>query len=490
MSEPQYSTQPLKKSSSKINFSYPTRPQSAALKPVEGVVFSGSGSGLGRDTNFSSTREETEKTRPLTKAEKAKKNRYKRLKSAARLLPYERIAGCQQYPHKSQDYVAVTWNPDTNKTRFRGLFCCESSSCPHCVEARSERERKQLALAIAEARKRNWHSFMLTLTLSHHQGDALDNLLEILSSAFDKTFSGRWYQDFKELFGIKGKVKAFEYRYGVNGHHPHLHILFFYSRLDGIDLAADFEPTPDLSERIEQLISSRWVEKVEGLGGSALGEFGCDVKLADSAVADYITKWGREPENKTWGADSELAKSHKKGAANSTYQSEFGVVRYSSMSGFDLLGAAAAEPEQLEWLGALLGSEITSELQSRAGSLYVEFFRAFKGRPRLHWGDLKKLLNLDEVEKAFDEANPPEPDESFDVVQIPVGEQWTKITGGFKGEDLRFDLELACSNACSNGNPHEIEAWLTKHGILGAIIPDDVWQRFGEIPPSWTRVVF
>lgn len=492
------------------NFAYLSRPQQAQ-KPVENTAaFSGSGSGLGSIGNFPSHAENQSEI-PLsseqftglhdlqpTPAQQRKRLKYRRLKTAAKLLPKEAIAGCQTWVIPEQDYVSVEWNPDTNSTRFHGLVSCDSSSCPHCVEKRSQQERKELTLALAAADTQGMRYVMATLTLRHHIGDKLRELLETLNGAYDKTFSGRWYQSFKRHFAIQGKIKASEYRFGVNGHHPHTHALFFYKlgeiklyvgraqnrpkliypkryrklsvTVFGEHIQRPHKNRKSRSERdidrvvasMEKRIKARWVKTVKRLGGDAIGEFACDVVSADSKIAAYIAKWGKEPQDPAWGAESELTRQQYKNAKDER-----------SMSIFEILGAAAGETDQLVKLGRIFDDLSDSELAERAGALYVEFFQSMKGKPRLHWGKLKELLQLDEFENAFDAANPPEPDESISILMVERGESWRKVWGAAGAKDLRYELELVCST----GNPYAIAHWLADRGIQG-IIPELVWDRW------------
>lgn len=409
-------------------------------------------SALGSIAEYPSAREKA-KSEP-TPAQLKKRAKYRRLKTAAKLLPNERIAGCQKYVSPEFAYFTVKRNPVDGCTGFNGFVACESASCPHCVQARSERDRHELMIALAAAKKRGWSQFMLTLTLRHTTYDPLAELQSTVANAFDRCFSGRFYQDLKAEYRVQTKVKGWETRYGNNGWHPHLHLLFFY----------EGELSSEQVEGLRKWVGQRWLETLKKLGGSATMEYGISIETADSKIAEYIAKWGKEPNESSWGAEAEMTKGHLKKAKDE-----------SSLTPFELLGAAAGEADQLERLQRIFSSLDGEALRNRAGQLYVEYFRAFKGKARLHWGQTKELLNLDDELHQFAQDNPPVEDESYCMVMIDRHEA-SKVTGGFKGDDLRAEL----LEVCSDGNPYELQSWLKQHDIAG-IIPDVAWEQFNQL---------
>ncbi len=413
---------------------------------------------LGIHAEYSSTRRKA-KSEP-TPAQLKKRQTNKRLNAAAKLLPGERIASCQRIVSPEYEYMAVRYNPADSCTGFRGLVCCESASCPHCVAKRSESDRQELAAALAAAKKRGWSVFMLTTTLRHTSHDALLDLMDKLPKAFNSAFSGRWYSDLTEEYRLLGKVKGWEITFGWNGWHPHLHILFFY----------EGEMSAPILAGLRKVIGVRWLESLKKHGASASMEYGISLEAADSKIAEYIAKWGREPNEHSWGVESEMTKHHLKQSRDE-----------SGLTIFEILGAAAGESEALNRLARIFPALDDEALINRAGNLYVEYFRAFKGKARLHWGkNLKKLLNLDEELRQLTEAEIEIEDQSFDMVMIHRVEAF-KVTGGWTGEDRRSELlEL-----CSAGNPYEVQRWCLERGI-DCIIPDIAFEWFNQLEGrSW-----
>jgi len=51
-----------------------------------------------------------------------------------------------------------------------------------------------------------------------------------------------------------------------------------------------------------------------------------------------------------------------------------------------------------------------------------------------------------------------------------------RVTGGYKGDDLRAEL----LEVCSAGNPYQVQRWLKQHDIP-AIVPDVAWEHFDSL---------
>lgn len=302
---------------------------------------------------------------------------------------------------------------------------------------------------MAQAQDMGYFPVMLSFTLRHKNRDSLDELQKALRTAFNKTFSGRWYQEFKERWEVVGKVTARECTYGKNGWHPHLHILMFHR----IEIAGRW------CEVMQAEISARWAEKLKLAGFSASLAHGVDVRTADSDIADYIAKFGREPIGKAWGADVEVAKSNVKRAHND------------GLTPFQILGAAAGISEDLiAVMRVIRGDRAT--VRRKAGMLYSEFFYTMKGKARLHWGDMARILELDDALWRYEQANPEPERDTWAIALVETGDDWRAITGGKNGSDLRAEL----LGVCATRDAWKVREWLASHGITGGV-PDAAFQR-------------
>jgi hypothetical protein len=308
-------------------------------------------------------------------------------------------------------------------------------------------------VALAEAAKRDYFPVLVTFTLQHHKGMRLDDLREALAKAFDSTFSGRWYMSLMDEYLIVGKAKFWETTIGKNGWHPHLHVLFFMRlELAGRSLT-----------RFRSQITKRWLECLETRGYSGTWANAVDVRTGNSAVADYLAKHGREPLDPSWGIDSELALAPTKKA------------HQDGMTPFELLAAADGHAGALERFQLLTGVEGKHTAMQFAGRLYVEYFQAFKGKPRVYWGKLRQVLELDEALAQFEHDNPPKESDMQDVVLINRVE-WA----GVVNQGLQAELLIMVGR----GDRFKLHEWLVMKGINALVLAD-----IEDPPPNEIREV-
>jgi hypothetical protein len=396
---------------------------------------------LGICARNSSSREEP---KPKDIAVKA---RFKLQRAAQKLLPYERIADCLRKPIPDANFVIGCFNPDSESSGFKNLQTCDSYSCPVCANKRAEQDRRKLSVAMAQAQAKGLHVIMVTFTLSHLVCSTLSATRKGLAQSYDAVFSGGWYQNLKDEYGIKGKIKAWESNYGRNGWHPHIHMLMFL----------EYELSPEQIAGFKKFVSKRYMKALDRRGFHASFQHGVDVRTAESDIADYIAKFGREPQNKTWGADSEIARIPAKKAA------------LDGLTPFQLLAAADGDTDELRHLSVIHEGATDDELKSIAAALYVEYFKAMKRNPRIVWSDgLKEFLELDDALAELDKNAPDihAADEWF--YMIPVGDEWRKVTGRWNTPDLRGEL----LTVTRSGDKVLVHAWLLSRGIQHVMLVD------------------
>jgi hypothetical protein len=216
--------------------------------------------------------------------------------------------------------------------------------CPICAAKISERRRVELTQAIAHT---DLVPALVTFTLQHNQGDKPGLLLGALLDSYRFLKGGRKWANFVSDVGWLGSIRSLEVTYGDNGWHPHLHVLAFFKAGSILDGVADF-------------LKSRWVGILERHERTATLIHGVDFRSANTAVAGYVAKWGLE---------HELVKSAVKIAR----------------------GRNGRTPTQL-LLDYVDGDE-------KAGALWQEYARAFKGKRQLVWSrGLRDLLGLGKEE--------------------------------------------------------------------------------------------
>lgn len=260
------------------------------------------------------------------------------LQSDAReILPDFKVKKCLRVPVPGRA-VAVHRREDS-ETYYSGLHTCGSVwVCPVCAAKISERRRLELLAALESANAQGLHASLLTLTVPHYAHTDVNHLLGMVRYLTERFWSGRSRASL-ELPGYVGQVRALETTYGLNGWHPHLHILLFTS-----------EPALEASDALY----ARWSALVADSGLGIPNRHALTLQDG-SYAAKYAGKWGLA---------EELTKAHIKQAR-----------------------AGGRTP----W--AILADHYGGDSQS--GRVFREFAVAFKGYLQLRWSrNLRELLEL------------------------------------------------------------------------------------------------
>ena len=288
-----------------------------------------------------------------TPAQQRRAQRYKLQRAAAKLLPGSRTAQCL-WAVSSSYGVDIIANKPEGRARFTGLQTCGSVwACPCCSGTVSEQRRVELNTLLAWARAQGLHPVMLTLTARHDKDTQLRAQLDGMKNAKRRMVSNRTFVNLRPH--LVGYVTATELTGGgFFGWHPHFHQIMLLKAASQEDALA----------KVERLRGS-WLSslRAEGLDGE-----GAAFHLQGaSAAGNYVGKWGAA-EELTLGA----AKQGRKGKTP-----------------FQLL------------------SSFSDDGDDRAGSLFAEYAKVFKGRRQLVWSPgLKKLARIEEVsdEQAAEDA--------------------------------------------------------------------------------------
>jgi hypothetical protein len=327
---------------------------------------------------------------------------------ARELVPDERVAVCLRRPIPGIAGVSVLYSPAQKAAHYGGLMVCGSVwACPVCAAKISERRREELSTAI-----KGWGGqiVLATFTLQHSASDGLVGLLEDLQQAVRKMRSGRAWMELQERYGMVGSIRGLENTDGVNGFHPHQHVLFFLA--GGIDL-----------EAFTRELRDRWGASVAKVGRYASPRWGLNVQAADADVADYVAKWGKEPK---WTAAHELAKS----------VSKRGRVEGRTM---------------LELLEAFVWGDVD------AGRRWREYALAFKGRKQLVWSKgLRALLGLVVEEKSDQEVVEDVVEDAVCLAFLSVSDWRIVLANDARGELL---------DVASSGDVAAVGAFLRSLGI-------------------------
>jgi hypothetical protein len=247
-----------------------------------------------------------------------------------------RVAYCGRFLHGGSDFATVVLG-DSGVAGWGGLQTCGSVwACPVCSatirQARGCEVERAATGHLAEAGTLAFATF----TLPHTRDLPLRQVLGELRDAFGTLRRGRSWRRL-----LAGYVAAVEITHGLNGWHPHLHVLLFLPAGAGM---------PDLTEA--------WCDAVEKHAGRRpSAEHGARIQPVSAgggaALATYLTKV-----QDGYGAASSI---HLEMARGDLKRG-----RRHSRTPFELLEAAAAG-------------------DARAHALWREYEDATKGRRCMTW---------------------------------------------------------------------------------------------------------
>lgn len=175
------------------------------------------------------------------------------------------------------------------QARVRGLCQCEDAKvCATCAALKSREEGEELQLAIDLHRELGREVLMTTFTAPHHRGESLEELRELMATAYRKVKQGSpWFgakttTGMRDKIGYSGATKVVETTCGGNGWHPHIHALWFLE-----------EPLEDHElQELRDWLTERWRKKVASEGGEEPHpEKGVQVHTGENS-GRYMAKMG------------------------------------------------------------------------------------------------------------------------------------------------------------------------------------------------------
>lgn len=181
--------------------------------------------------------------------------------------------------------------------------CGSPWACPVCAPVIRERRAGEIDQGVRNHLDRGGSAEFLTLTLRHGRADALAPRLDAITQALSLVLKGSGWDRRRARLGYVGAIKAVEITHGVNGWHPHAHVLLLF---DG--------PLGD-SERQDlcDWIYGRWAKIATDRGfGTVTKRHGVDLRPVTDGdgLGEYLTKV-----EGGWSAGRELSRSDTKGAA-------------------------------------------------------------------------------------------------------------------------------------------------------------------------------
>jgi len=273
---------------------------------------------------------------------------------------------CWRYPLPQRRAVEIIYSDERGRARASGTMKCGSNwVCPACMTYIQEQRRLELQTAMDRS-SGEMITVMVTYTVQHSKTDRLKALIAVMTDAYRKTRSGRYWQDIKAHYSICGSVRSMEVTYGAFGWHPHFHELMFLDKsVLGHDRAGGLD---ELAQALKGDVGGQWYEKITNAGLWANIDDAFDVKAGNKYTADYIAKFGRLPKD---GSLSVPAHEMTYRTTKTANKGSFGVL--------DMLFAAGQGSNEYK-------------------RLFVEYADATKGRSMIHWSrGLKKRLDINVI---------------------------------------------------------------------------------------------
>ena len=344
------------------------RRESALHAPLVKMVTDGNGKVWAVDENGKPLGNTTDNSAIRTQQGfQAIKERFKLLDSARKILDGERTQHCFYNRVDKNDGVGVTFNKFRNKANYTNVMRCANAwGCPVCAAIISEHRKCEVKDAMDWWKKQGGSVLLLTLTVPHYSDTDIKQLKKDLKKAYGKFFKGvRASKDMFERWQIKHYISCFEITHGLNGFHPHYHVLLF------VPYSLGKQSLPGIKQDMYKV----WKDCCLKSGLDEPNEkHGLDLQAGNDA-ANYVAKWGLE---------HEMTKGHiKKGKEN-------------SRTPFDILRSYSASENEAD------------------ANLFKLYYFAFKGTRQLNWSKgLKKL-----VSKAEEKTDQEIVDETDNVAEL------------------------------------------------------------------------
>lgn len=393
---------------------------------------------LGNTTKFSSAREN-----PVNFVREYGNTalRFYLLEIARDLLPNERIQVCWRYPLPTRKTVEIIYSEERETARTAGTMKCGSGwVCPACMQYIAARRREEIQTAL-ERSQNEYFSVMATYTARHDAGMRLADLTGSMVKAYGGVFSGRWWAETKEEFALTGAIRAMEITYGENGWHPHFHVIMLVRRdmLEGSyngTVSADqeiFGSPAEYCGTLQPMIEKRWLAQLAKRGLDAKSGIAVDIRSADAYIAEYVSKFGKMPQD--WAVNA------------SAYEVASGptkTAREGNLSVLDLLFHSVDSPKMK--------------------NLFLEYAAATKGRSAIHWSKgLKAMLDIEVIRDEI-AAEGIETETDRLLAEVGIANWKYAVMRGYLGQIMTY------ANA---GNDQKL-AWLL--GKIDAERESTVWH--------------
>ena len=145
-----------------------------------------------------------------------------------------RVAQCRRWTSFGKPFVDIAQGE--HGWQWGHVHRCASVwVCPVCAAGIVRTRRAEVEEAVAWWRAKGGEVRMVSVTVRHHAGMNLLALRKGLSAAWRSLQQSKTWRAVRENRGIEHFIKCHEVTFGVNGWHPHLHMMVFERKGAKID---------------------------------------------------------------------------------------------------------------------------------------------------------------------------------------------------------------------------------------------------------------
>lgn len=319
--------------------------------------------------------------------------------------------------------------------------------CPQCSAKIAARRTQEMQDAITRWLEPEWRArkdlagpgafALATYTVSHHAGQSLASVWDLVSVAWRKFVSHRDYKAIRKGLGVRAYHRTTEVTLTPNGWHVHLHVLYWLDAPAGADTA----------KAAGGRLLSRWMVSVKDAGGAA-SLLGQDWKMlagtaeALAGVGAYLHK-GTYAERAVRPRDARaVALEHSHGATKRGRGT-------GSRTPWQLLADIVAEVEE------------TGAVDVDDWGMWVEWEQTATGRRQQVWSrGARDLLDLDDEQS--DEEIAAEDLDGEELVRVDA-QAWRAFAADGRREAQLLDaIESSESIEAARRMCRD---FLTRHGV-------------------------
>lgn len=157
---------------------------------------------------------------------------WRRQKAMWAITDIKDLAGCHRWRTGNTVNVSLEWGNNSSSS-WSGLQNSHSVWGSPVVAVAVSRQRVRDAITAVD----NWHAMnpkgtvmLLSLTIPHVSTDSLAGSIDALTAGWAGIIGTSTWKKEREQYGVDHWHKALEITHGINGYHPHYHVLLFGNR--------------------------------------------------------------------------------------------------------------------------------------------------------------------------------------------------------------------------------------------------------------------